>query len=56
MIAKLFKAIKDRKEQKKQVEKAKARKVLVQKVEEGTDFVIQQYGEALRKLGAYDRK
>ena len=56
MIAKLFKIIKGRKEQAKQVEKVKARKILEKKVEQGTDFVIQQYGDALRKLGAYDRK
>jgi len=36
--------------------KQKERKILEQKVEQGTDFVIKEYGEALRKLGAYDRK
>jgi len=56
MIDKIIKLIKGRKEQKKQIEKAKARKILEKKVEQGTDFVIQRYGEALRKLGAYDRK
>lgn len=56
MIARLFKFIKSRKEQKKQAEKIKQRKILEKKVEQGTDFVIQEYGEALRKLGAYDRQ
>ena len=55
-MAKLFKFIKGRKEQKKQDERVKARKTLEKKVEQGTDFVIQEYGEALRKLGAYDRQ
>jgi vacuolar-type H+-ATPase subunit E/Vma4 len=56
MIAKITKFIKRRKDKKAQAIKAKARKILEKKVEEGTDFVIQQYGEALRKLGAYDRQ
>ena len=56
MVKKIIKFIQVRKEQKKQAEKLKARKVLEKKVDQGTDFVIQQYGEALRKLGAYDRK
>lgn len=56
MVKKIIKFIKGRKEQKKQIEKAKARKILEKKVDQGTDFVIQEYGEALRKLGACDRQ
>ena len=56
MIAKIAKFIKGHKEQKKQAEKVKARKILEKKVEQGTDFVIKEYGEALRKLGVYDRQ
>lgn len=56
MIDKIIKFIKGREEQKKQVEKVKARKILEKKVEQGTDFVIQRYGDALKKLGAYDRQ
>jgi hypothetical protein len=56
MMVKLIKFIKGHKEKKNQAVKAKKRKILEKKVDQGTDFVIQQYGEALRKLGAYDRK
>lgn len=56
MVKKIIKFMKDRKERKEQVKKQEERKILEKKVEQGTDFVIQEYGEALKKLGAYDRQ
>jgi len=56
MVKKIIKIIRDRKDHKEQVRKIEERKVLEKKVEQGSDFVIQEYGEALRKLGAYDRQ
>lgn len=56
MIKKFLELLSIRKEKKKEVEKSKKRKILEKKVEQGTDFVIHEYGDALRKLGAYDRK
>ena len=56
MIKKLLKSLRGHKERKDLAAKTKARKILERKVEQGTDFVIHEYGEALRKLGAYDRK
>ena len=52
-ISKLIKGYTDRKiEKEKNIEK----QLLIKKVEGGTDLVIHKYGEALRKLGAYDKQ
>lgn len=56
MIQKIAKFIRERKEKKIHIKKSEERKILETKVKKGTDFVIQQYGDALRELGAYDRK
>lgn len=56
MIRILKKIISIRKESRARVQEKKERQALIQKVEKGADLVIREYGEALRKLGAYDRQ
>ncbi len=34
----------------------KERQILIKKVERGTDFAIQRYGEVFKKLAEYDKK
>ncbi len=56
MIKKISKFIRGKKDKKMEVKKNIERQNLIKKVERGTDFVIQEYGDALKKLAAYDRE
>ena len=56
MIRKFFKSNKDKKEQEQAPIQTKERKDLEQKVKEGTDFAIHEYGDVFKKLAEYDKK
>ena len=56
MIKKFLQSIQNHKERKRQVEKDEKRKILEEKVKQGTNFAIREYRDVFRKLAEYDRR
>ena len=56
MIKKFLKSLHSHKEKKQKVERDEKRKILEEKVKQGTTFAIREYRDVFTKLAEYDKQ